>query len=458
MNIENNYELFDTHAHLTDKVYKDDFKNILERAKSNKVTKIICVGDSEEASKNAIQIARENNGVYASIGVHPHESKEYNPTTEQLFRTWVEDPKVLAIGEIGLDYYRMLSPKNIQLAVFNHQIELALESNKPVIIHCREAYNDLINILGTRKNLKGVVHCFSGNLDEANEIVKRGFYLGITGVITFPKSKKLYDVVKNISMEHILIETDCPYMSPEPLRGKRNEPANVYFIAEAISKITNFTLEDVARITTYNAKHLFNLISPEPSQIAYSIRNSLYLNITNRCSNRCVFCRKNTDYIVKGHYLKLEHEPDFEEIVEAIGNPSNYDEIVFCGYGEPTLRLELLKKIARYLKDKGKRIRLNTNGHGNLINKRDILPELQGLIDCVSISLNAQNAEIYNMLCKPDNPDEAYQSMITFAYLSRRYIPEVILTVVRVPEIDIEACRKIAENMGVKFRIREYLI
>ena len=450
-------EFFDSHSHLADGAFEKDLGDVIKRAVNGGVTQILCVGDSEESSRKSISIARENNGIYAAVGIHPHNIEEYSPAIEENLRAWIDDPKVVAVGEIGLDYYRMNSSRNIQIGALQRQLDLAIESKKPVVLHCRKAYPELLETLSEKKGLRGVVHCFSGTLEDAQNLIELGFSIGITGVITFQKANDLREIVRKTSIEKILIETDSPYISPEPERGKRNEPGKILFIAKAIAEIKNLTLEDAARITTYNARYLLNLLSSQIPQIAYPIRRSLYLNITNRCSNNCTFCKRTSDFMVRGHYLRLEHEPEYDEVIEAVGNPHLYKEIVFCGYGEPTIRLNLLKKLASHFKREGLKVRLNTNGQGNLINERDILPELKDLIDVVSISLNAHNTELYNKLCRPQNPELAFQSILSFAQEAKRYIKEVILTVVTLPEVDINACRKIAEYLGAKFRVRDFM-
>ena len=189
--------------------------------------------------------------------------------------------------------------------------------------------------------------------------------------------------------------------------------------------------------------------------IVYRIRNSLYLNPTHRCTARCVFCHRADDPVVKGYNLRLQEEPSAEELIREIGDPSRFDEVVFCGYGEPTLRLEVIKRVARAVKEKGGRVRLNTNGHGNLINKRNILPDLAGWVDAVSISLNAENAEKYNAICRPAFGPATYDAVMAFIREAKRYIPEVTVTVVRTPLIDVGACERIAKELSVTFRIRE---
>lgn len=195
-----------------------------------------------------------------------------------------------------------------------------------------------------------------------------------------------------------------------------------------------------------------------PGRIAYRIGDSLYLNITNACTLACRFCPKTEgDYTVKGHELHLSHQPSFEEVVAAIGDPTVFGEVVFCGYGEPTLRLSLLKRVARWLKERGVRVRLNTDGLASLVHHRNVAPELRGLVDAVSVSLNAQSEALYNEHCQPSRPG-AYEACKAFIREAVQYLPAVVVTALDgLPGIDIEECRRIAEEeLGARFRRRVY--
>jgi TatD family-associated radical SAM protein len=197
------------------------------------------------------------------------------------------------------------------------------------------------------------------------------------------------------------------------------------------------------------------------NSIVYQIGDSLYLNITNRCTNECPFCIRNLSRQFNQKYeLWLDKEPTLEEIMAAIGDPSKYKQIVFCGYGEPLVRLDVVKEVAAKLKleirNSKLKIRIDTNGHGNLFWGRNILPELKGLIDIMSVSLNAENAEVYNRVCRPLYGARSYDAVIEFIKEAKRYIPEVEITIVDLPGVNQEACRKIAKDLGVSFRIRPY--
>jgi TatD DNase family protein len=255
----------------------------------------------------------------------------------------------------------------------------------------------------------------------------------------------------------MLVETDCPYLTPQPHRGKRNEPSYVRLAAEKVAEVKGLSLDDVARITTKNVGDLFAIhLWDQSTKIAYRIRNSLYLNITNRCSNRCSFCAKFDDFTVKGHNLLLDHEPGFEEVMAAVGQSEGIDEVVFCGFGEPLLRLELVKQVAAALKPRGYQIRINSDGQANLAHGRDILPELAGLVDSISISLNAPDAATYGRLCNTPFGEAGFSGVCDFLRSASAHIPQVVASAVTVPGVDIEACRVLAESLGAEFRVREY--
>ncbi len=449
-------ELVDTHCHLDMPELKSNLPDVLSRAKEAGVKKIITIGCDDESSREAIRIARENEGVYATVGLHPHDAKEFSNELFETLLNLAREPEVVAIGEIGLDYHYEHSPRSVQQEVFERLLGLARQVDLPVVVHSREARADTLRILRSSGVNRGVMHCFSGDLQMAEEAMAMGFYISIAGPVTFKNARKLQTLASIIPDEYLLIETDAPYLSPVPMRGKRNEPSYLIYTAETIAKLRGVSIEDIARITTLNANRLFGIGQvPRDGTIAYKIRDSLYLNITNRCTNACSFCvRFHTDY-VKGHNLRLSREPDIEELKDAIGDPKAYREVVFCGYGEPLIRLDLVKTLAGWIKERGGRVRVNTNGHANLIHGRNILPELAGLVDSLSISLDAPDEETYNRLCRPLIKG-AFQGVIEFIKEAKRFIPEVTVTVVDVNGVDIDRCKEIASELGVKFRLRKF--
>ncbi|MGC8796686.1 TatD family hydrolase [Thermodesulfovibrio sp.] len=443
--------MIDSHCHL--EMFKEEIPDVIQRAYDAGVNTIITIGSDIESLDEAVKIAEQYPMVYATVGIHPHDAKDFNEEVLKKIFELSRRPKVVAIGEIGLDYHYEHSPRDVQRYAFIQQLELARQIGLPVVIHSREAFDDTVAILKEQNVHKAVMHCFSGSLSQAKKAIEMGFFISISGVVTFKNAKKIKEVAQFIPDDYLMIETDAPYLAPEPKRGRRNEPAFLIYTAKALAELRAVTVEDIDRITTVNVNKLFRIGELPKGEIAYKIRNTLYLNVTNRCTNICRFCvRFHTDY-VKGHNLRLEREPSARELIEAIGDPKQYKEIVFCGYGEPFLRLDLIKEVAKWIKDNGGKVRVNTNGQGNLIHGRKILPELAGLIDSISISLNAQDKETYNRICNPSNPD-AYEAVIEFIKDAKKYVPNVQVTVVDLKEVDIRKCEEIANSMGVKFKIR----
>lgn len=446
----------DTHCHLEMDAFREDLDAVIQRAKEAGLEALITISSDVPSIEKALAIAERYEFVYASVGLHPHDAKDFSDRVCEQIKGSASRKKVVAIGETGLDFHYDHSPRDVQMEVFRKHLQLAREASLPVIIHSREAGRETLEILREAGTDRGVLHCFSGDRDMAEQAMAMGLYISLAGPVTFRKSAQLKEIARMIPDDYLLVETDAPYLSPEPLRGRRNEPAHILKTVSCIADLRGISLEDMARITTLNAKRLFGIgMLPEKAEIAYRIRDSLYLNITNRCTNKCSFCIKfHSDY-VKGHNLRLDHEPSAAEVISAVGDPAAFREVVFCGYGEPLQRLDLVKTVARWIKERGGRVRINTNGHANLIHRRDVVQELKGLVDSISVSLDAQDEETYTRICKPLFRN-AYAEMLRFIRQAREVIPEVSVTVVDLEGVDIDRCRAIAEELGATFRVRAF--
>ncbi|WP_141434169.1 TatD family hydrolase [Bacillus sp. 03113] len=254
--------LFDTHVHLNAEQFEEDLKDVIERAKATGIENMVVVGFDRPTINRAMELIEEYEFLYASIGWHPVDAIDM--TDEDL--DWIEElskhPKVVALGEMGLDYHWDKSPREIQQEVFRKQIRLAKKVNLPIVIHNRDATEDIIHILKEEeaKTVGGIMHCFSGSVETAKECVNMNFYISLGGPVTFKNAKKPKEVAEAIPLEKLLVETDCPYLTPHPFRGKRNEPSYVKLVAEKIAEIKGVSFEEVARMTTKNAKKLFDII------------------------------------------------------------------------------------------------------------------------------------------------------------------------------------------------------
>lgn len=254
-------EFIDTHVHLTDRKFKQDFVEAIASAKEAGLVSMINIGYDIKSSYQVVAMAKNEASLYAVVGVHPHNATSCSPKVLKELEVLAGEPKVVAIGEMGLDYYRDLSPRDVQQEAFREQLRLAKRLGKPVVIHDRDAHQDVMDILQEEKvaDVGGVLHCYSGSWEMAREAIKMGLYISIAGPVTFSNARRLQDVAKLVPLEYLLIETDCPYLTPEPYRGKRNEPAYVVRVAETIASLKGLPLEEVATATTRNARKLFEI-------------------------------------------------------------------------------------------------------------------------------------------------------------------------------------------------------
>jgi TatD DNase family protein len=451
----------DSHAHLTDKSFANDLEEVIKRAYSSIIVKIVVPSIDVESSVEAFIIAATHDNIYATVGFHPHEAKDCSKDAFEQIRRLATEPKVVAIGEIGLDYFYNHSPHETQKDCFRQQLELAKQLSKPIVIHCRDAFADLVPILRDEKyrGISGVCHCFSGTKQDAALLLEMGFYISFAGSITFPKADKLREVVPTVPLNRMLLETDAPYLAPQALRGKRNEPAFVIHNADKVAWLHHADTEKVAAITTANSESLFVLSGKQEQRtLTYKLGNNLYINVTGNCTNDCLFCpRKHNSFLGK-YNLRLYSDVSAEDIIREIDDPSKYDEVVFCGFGEPLLKFDVVKAVATWLKkNHAQRIRIDTNGQANLIYKRNVVPELKGIIDAFSISLNACNADEYQRICRPYLGIRTYDSVVDFIKECKKHFPDVTVSIVEYGGISAEKARYLVEKeLGCRFRMRSY--
>lgn len=448
-------ELIDTHAHTNFDAFDGDRAETYARARAAGVVSIVEVGVGLSGTRGALARSKETDLVYAAGGLHPTGLDTFEadwPQLERLIRT--ED--FAAVGECGLDYHWMKAPKERQEQAFRLQINLARQMSLPYIVHCREAEKDVLRIVRDEGYPRGVVHCFGGTRAEAEEFLALGLRVTFCGNVTYKKAERLREAASAVPLDRLMLETDSPFLPPGARRGKRNEPAFVAETAAFLAEMKGVAVEELAAVTTRNARLFFDLKPKRPGKIAYRIGDALYINLTRLCTAHCHFCpREGDDRVAWGHDLALSRDPSPREVLQAVGDPAPYTEIVYCGLGEPMIRLDTLLETAKELKARGARIRVNTNGHGNLIHGTDVTPRLHGLVDALSISLNYHDPALYDRHCPSTFGAAAFAGILDFARAAKAHVPQVTLTVVEGAEdVDVAKCRAIAEACGVGFRSR----
>jgi len=459
------YRLIDTHVHLEHADYERDLDAVVARARDAGVRYLVAPACKAADAGRALALARRVEGVYFGAGLHPNEGRPLSADEEKGIRDALtagkEEGFAVAVCECGLDYHYMALPREEQLALVRWHLGLARELDLPVILHQRDAEEDLRRLLEEEgaPPRGAVLHCFGGSADYYRWARGRGLHVSFTGSITFrgKKNAAAPPYVRGLELGAAMLETDGPYMAPEPHRGRRNEPSRLPLVAQALATLAARPLEDVYAETTLAARRFFALPPDFGGVIAYPFKRALYLNVTNRCTNRCVFCVRDFAAGVGGHDLRLRMEPTVEETVAAVGDAAAYDEVVFCGFGEPTVRWDAVIAMAREIKRRGGRTRLNTNGSANLTQGRDVTLEMEGVFDRVSVSVNVADAAAYERLSRPEAGPRAWPALRDFVLGARRHVAEVEITAVELPGADAAPLEALAREWGVPLRLRPYI-
>jgi TatD DNase family protein len=253
-------KIFDSHAHYDDESFNEDREIVIQELNKNGIVGVLNCGASLEGARNSVKLAEKYDFFYAAVGIHPEHAHDFNNTVLEEIKNLAKNNKVKAIGEIGLDYYYEENPpREVQQNAFRTQMKLAMELKLPVVIHDRDAHEDTLKILKEYPEVKGVLHCFSGSVEFAKECIKLGYYIGITGVVTFKNAKKIVEVVNETPLDRLLVETDCPYMAPVPFRGKRNRSDYIQHIIEKISEIKGVTQEEISSATIDNTINMLSI-------------------------------------------------------------------------------------------------------------------------------------------------------------------------------------------------------
>jgi TatD DNase family protein len=446
---------FDTHCHLCDESYAADLVGVLARAREAAISGILVPGTSTLSSRAAWELASRVPWLHAAAGIHPESAGEASEDDLAGIRRLLPSAEVIAVGETGIDlHYADGPPAAAQEALFERHIGMAEAFGLTLVVHSRDAEESVMRILGANRPFPVVLHCWTGSESDAMEASGRGFYIGFAGPVTYPANGRLRRLAAALPRDRVLAETDGPYLPPAPLRGRRNEPSFLVHVVEGIASAWGCPVSAARATLLENSMRALQLGRHRRTDLVYMLNDRIYMNITGQCSNRCRFCIREKSDGIGGFLLRHDAEPDEGRLGRLVGmlDAGEHEELVFCGYGEPTMRPRLLGELAEAASRRGFRVRLNTNGLClGWLSPEEALGMLAPF-DTVSVSLNAPGPEEYRNLCRPASPD-AWENLLAFIRLARR-VCRVRASAVRFPGLEMDRVRALSRDLGVEFMER----
>ncbi|MCB2153505.1 YchF/TatD family DNA exonuclease [bacterium] len=433
---------FDTHAHVQNEKFAADREAVLARARMAGVRRILNLGTRLADSREVVELAHKHRDCLAAVGVHPTDLDAWSEAEAKGLMQLAEDPQVVVYGEIGLDYYWDKFERNFQRDIFRRQLGMARELRLPVSMHCRGegCYADLIEDLRAERGeeIGGVAHCFGGTMDEAKALVDMGFALGVGGTSTFPKSDDIRAILRTIGIDHLIIETDSPYLSPQPRRGKRNEPAHVVHTAQGLADLFGLDLRDIAHLTWCNATGAFRL--PKSARLMpLEVRgDALCIHLTAMCPEK------------RGH--RLERVLRSSEIIPKLGREdfAACSEVVFCEAGEPFVRIDTIAEVGKALRDAGKRVAVRADGLAEQHLREPLDFRIASdCVDALRVVLNAHDAESYARFCHPGEAASAFEAILQFITHAKPHFDDIAITCLDADDVDADAMRKLGTELGV---------
>ena len=450
---------FDSHCHLHFKHFEEDLSDVIEDSRKAGISHIMIPSIDVETAEISADIAERCN-LYSAAAFHPeHLPEENNEESEWLaLKRILLRPRTVAVGETGLDYHHKTFSPEKQKRWFQRHIEFAEATGYPLIVHSRGAEEEVLKQLPESLSIPVILHCWGGDSSLTENAVSREFYIGVDGPLTYKKNRKLRDLIRQIPREKLLVETDSPFLPPEPFRGKRNEPAFCRSVVIQIRELwdAGLSIEKTAYILWENAMRAYRLHPDNRrADLVYSYGDSLYVNLTARCQNSCSFCiRKSVDGL-GGYNLKHLQDPPEKLVLSTIeAFPiEEFKELVFCGFGEPTLRSDLLVRCAEAARARGVETRLNTNGLCTSYLDNQQVTTLLQCFDSVSISLNASGAREYNRISPSTVPD-SWEHLMKFIKLAKRTGINSQASAVRNSGADLQRVEALAKRLQMPLRIR----
>ncbi len=451
---------FDSHCHLHFSHFEKDLDAVIDRSRSAGITSICIPGINVETSRIAADIAEKYN-LYSAAALHPEHLPAENEDNDENWlgiKRILLRPNTIAVGETGLDLFHKTFSLEFQKKWFIKHIQLAEALGYSLIVHSRNAEREVLETLPPSLSVPVILHCWAGNQELTDIAVERGFYIGIGGPLTYKKNSSLRQIIKSIPHSKLLVETDAPFLPPEPFRGKRNEPAYSIKVIEKIRELwsNNMSIEGVSFSLWENAMKAFRLYPNfRRADIVYQYGTALYVNVTSKCNNNCNFCIRNTADGLGGYFLRHATDPTEKQVLSTIREYpiEDYEEIVFCGFGEPTLRHKLIMACAKAAKQRGVRTRLNTNGLCTAFLEETEVIVLLNCFDSVSISLNASGEKEYSRICQP-SIDNGWKNLLKFINFAKKSAVATQLSVVEDSRADISRVKALAGRLELPLRIR----
>ncbi|HET6348452.1 MAG TPA: YchF/TatD family DNA exonuclease [Candidatus Krumholzibacteria bacterium] len=419
--------MIDSHCHLNLEHFEDDRETTIARAINDGVTAFMNIGFDRPSLRATLELLEAYPFMFGAAGVHPHDAASYDESLETEVRGALEHPRMVAVGEIGLDFYRDIAPRDVQTDVFRKMIALSRDRHRPIVIHCRDAFNEVVEtLISEGGTYKGIFHAFSAGEAEARSIFNLGFHVGIGGVVTY-RNARLAETVAALPIERIVLETDSPYLTPHPWRGKRNEPAFVAHVLRTIARAKNMTVAEVDRITTRNYLDAMGLPSEALPPPVYKIGEALYIQSA------------------------AATPADLDTVA-----PEGVDEVILTGVVDPLDNLENTIGMATRARELGWHVRVNTSGFANQTAGRDLTPELAGVVQEIDVQLFGANPKQHDELAYPPVGAEGWEQIRDFVRCSVAAGIETICEFVATPGFDPQPCRDFTRALGARYDIRMY--
>ena len=421
--------MIDSHCHINLNHFADDLETVIEHALIDGVRGMLNIGFDPETARETIELVEKYPFIFGVVGCHPHDAQSLDDEFEAMIRDFLTHDRVIGIGEIGLDYYRDLSPQEVQNDVFRRMIRLGREQSVPIVIHCRDAFQDVVSALKEESDHhRGIFHAFAGTPEEAQQVIDLGFHIGVGGVVTFQNSQ-LSRTLETVPVESIVLETDSPYLTPSPYRGKRNEPAYVSHVARAVASIKGVTPGEISRISDENFCKAMGLSPGMLPGPVYRLENTVYIHSAALSSDQL-------------------------DVLDTFGD--DVEGMVLCGLDDPLAGLDSALALAARGREKGWHVSINTDGRGSHLAERDVAPELADAVDEIVVLFHGTTSAQHDRTMGTSYGADGFEIMKDFVRCSVAAGMTTVCEFIATPKFSPEPCRELAKALGAQYDIRMY--